>query len=314
MIGRTLYTGLLLAGVASTHVATANVAHAAIAPIALHTISAMMPLDDSLLGRSGKLRARFVPASQAKEFELALGVMRAAPPATGLRAQVAALNVLPIVPFDLKVRGRMGLYRMGFWPGEQHTVRSGAYDNPLGFIEVTAANQDMQVSEHFKLRDFVTKDQFTVWPKYVVLREALVDKLELVIDELQRMGHPVRHVQVMSGFRHPFYNEQGVGRGGRARESRHQYGDASDIFVDNNDDGVMDDLDGDGRVTLKDSDLIILAVERVEMAHPELTGGMGRYHATNAHGPFVHVDVRGTPARWGGAQAHATRVDRRHTG
>ena len=28
-------------------------------------------------------------------------------------------------------------------------------------------------------------------------------------------------------------------------------------------------------------------------------GGLGRYKANAAHGPFVHVDVRGTRARWG---------------
>lgn len=300
-MARTLFAGILIAGVASTQVAAPPPAYAATAPIVVHMHANVMPLDDSLLGRSGKLRVRFIPASQAKAFEAALGDMRASQEGTGQRTRVAALNVLPLVPFDMKIRGRMGLYRMGYWPGEKRTARSEAYGNPLGFIEVTPANQDMQVSEHFRLSDFVTKDQSAVWPKYVVLREALIDKLELVIAELQGMGHPVAHVQVMSGFRHPFYNAQGVGRGGRARESRHQYGDASDIFVDNDYDGMMDDLDGDGRVTLKDSDLITLAVERVEMAHPELTGGMGRYHATHAHGPFVHVDVRGTPARWGGA-------------
>jgi uncharacterized protein YcbK (DUF882 family) len=29
-----------------------------------------------------------------------------------------------------------------------------------------------------------------------------------------------------------------------------------------------------------------------------LTGGVGIYAATGAHGPFVHVDVRGVKARW----------------
>ena len=28
-------------------------------------------------------------------------------------------------------------------------------------------------------------------------------------------------------------------------------------------------------------------------------GGLGLYKANAAHGPFVHVDVRGYPARWG---------------
>ena len=300
MMGRTLIAALLVTGGASLYAGSPRVAHAAVVP-ALHARADILALDDTLLGRSGKLRARFLPALQAKEFERALGVMRAANPEGGRRSRVAALRIFPIVPFEFKVAGFMGMYRMGFWPGEKRTSRTGSYDNPMGFIEVTPGNQELQVSEHFRLGDFVTKDQSSVWPKYVVLREALIDKLELVIDELQLMGYPAQHLQVMSGFRHPFYNDQGVGRGGRARESRHQYGDASDVFLDNDYNGMMDDLDGDGRVTVLDSDLIILAVERVEMAHPELIGGMGRYHATHAHGPFVHVDVRGTPARWGGA-------------
>ena len=299
-MGRTLMTGMVLAGLASLYAAAPRSAHAETAPIALHERTEMFAFD-TLLGRSGKLRARFLPALQAKELERALIVMRDSASTQGLRSRIASLRVLPIIPFQSKVGGWMGMYRMGYWPGEKHIARSAAYDNPLGFVEVTPRNQDTQVSEHFQLRDFVTKDQPLVWPKYVVLREDLIDKLELVIDELQLMGYPVQHLQVMSGFRHPFYNLQGVGDGGRARESRHQYGDASDVFVDNNYDGMMDDLDGDGRVTVLDTDLIILAVERVEMAHPELIGGMGRYHGTHEHGPFVHVDVRGTPARWGGA-------------
>lgn len=301
MVARTVLAGITMAGMAALYAGAPRVAHAAPAERELRASADMVALDDSLLGRSGKLRARFLPAPLAREMERALGAMRASPAESGLRARVASLQVLPIVPFTSKVDGWMGMYRMGYWPGERRFARNAAYDTPLGFIEVTPQNAALQLSEHFRLRDFVTKDQDRVWPKYVVLREALVDKLELVIDELQMMGIPVQHLQVMSGFRHPFYNQQGVGRGGRARESRHQYGDASDVFVDNDLDGRMDDLDGDGRVGVLDSDLIILAVERVEMAHPELIGGMGRYHATHAHGPFVHIDVRGTQARWGGA-------------
>jgi hypothetical protein len=45
--------------------------------------------------------------------------------------------------------------------------------------------------------------------------------------------------------------------------------------------------------------VILEAVERVEQAHPDVVGGVGVYHATNAHGPFAHVDVRGNRARWG---------------
>ena len=309
---RRMMVGMVTVGLASSYAGVPRSAQAAIAPLVRMehtepTEPATLGLAteyfslDTLLGRSGKLRARFLPPLQAKELERALGLLRDSATTTGLRARIASLRVLPIVPFQSKVSGWMGMYRMGYWPGEKRIARSAAYDNPLGFVEVTLMNQSLQLSEHFQLRDFVTKDQSAIWPKYVVLREPLIDKLELVIDELHLMGYPVQHLQVMSGFRHPFYNAQGVGDGGRARESRHQYGDASDVFADSDYDGVMDDLDGDGRATVLDTDMIILAVERVEMAHPELTGGMGRYHGTHAHGPFVHVDVRGTGARWGGA-------------
>ena len=301
MTGGRAIAGMVLAGVASLYAATPGSAHAETAPRTVHALHDGLLSFDTLLGRSGKLRARFLPAPQAKALERELVIMRDSASTTGLRSRIASLRVFPMIPFESKISGWMGMYRLGYWPGEKRVARTAAYENPLGFIEVTPANQEIQLSEHFQLRDFVTKDQMTIWPKYVVLREDLIDKLELIIQELQLMRYPVQHLQVMSGFRHPFYNEQGVGRGGRARESRHQYGDASDIFVDNDYDGVMDDLDGDGRVTVLDSDLIILAVERVELAHPELIGGMGRYHGTHAHGPFVHVDVRGTPARWGGA-------------
>ena len=301
-MGRTSLIVFIATAVVTTHTPPLR---ASGAPHILHTMPVAAAtgriLDDSLLGLSGKLRARFLPPTEARQLERALGDMRAVPAASATQAQVARLQVLSMVPFEDKVRGHVGLYRMGYWPGERRTVRSTGYDNPLGFLQVTPENQDLLVSEHFRLRDFVTRDQLTVWPKYLVLREALIDKLELTIAELQAMGCNVTHLTVMSGFRHPAYNAQGVGSGGRARDSRHQFGDAADVFADNDRNGMLDDLDGDGRVTIRDGNLMVRAVERVEAKYPALIGGMGRYHATHAHGPFVHVDVRGTNARWGGA-------------
>ena len=220
MMGRRLMTGMVLAGMASLYAAAPRSAHAATAPRALHETTELFSLD-TLLGRSGKLRARFLPAPQARELERALGAMRDSASTLGLRSRIASLHVLPIVPFESKISGWMGMYRMGYWPGEKRVARSDAYENPLGFVQVTPENQGIQLSEHFQLRDFVTKDQSAIWPKYVVLREPLIDKLELVIDELRLMGYPVRHLAVMSGFRHPFYNAQGVrGRPAHVRAAR----------------------------------------------------------------------------------------------
>jgi uncharacterized protein YcbK (DUF882 family) len=163
---------------------------------------------------------------------------------------------------------------------------------------VHAADTAVAVSESFHLGDFLTKDQRNVWPKYLVLQPRLLDKLELMRAELEARGLPSK-LRVMSGFRTPQYNAQGVGRrGGRAKDSRHMYGDASDVYVDENGDGMMDDLTGDGRSTQADADALVRIGEAVEAAHPELIGGLGSYKATSAHGPFVHVDVRGHRARW----------------
>jgi hypothetical protein len=269
-------------------------------------LAATIRPDDPVFGRSGKLRARLIGGSGngLLAFPFLSRFVKSKLGTPGVhRVEDEKLGrpfaFIRLLPFSEKKNGRIGAYRMGFWPAERGRLRAIAYRNPDGFIEVTPENQDTPISEHFRLRDFLTKDQFSVWPKYLVLREELIDKLELVIDELRRSGTPVRRMTVMSGFRTPQYNQRGVGRGGRAQDSRHQYGDAADVFVDNDGDGWMDDLNRDGRVDHRDARVILAAAERVERRHPDLVGGVGVYRATRAHGPFAHVDVRGRRARWG---------------
>lgn len=218
---------------------------------------------------------------------------------------VSNFNVITLIPFSSKQNGKVGLYYVGNWPSERGPVGPskapvGAYANPAGFIEVTPQNADTPLSEHFKLRDFLTHDQPNVWPKYLVIQPKLIDKLELVLADLQAHGIDVHGVRVMSGFRTPQYNYTGGNTGGRANLSRHMYGDASDIYIDNNGDGQMDDLNHDGRITIDDSRVISAAVDRVEAAHPELIGGAGVYTAAPGHGPFIHIDTRGYRARWMG--------------
>lgn len=216
-------------------------------------------------------------------------------------------------PFRSKLGRWVGSYEVGYWPAERHRVFSPAYANPAGFIEVTPETQDVQVSAHFRLRDFITHDQPNVWPKMVVLREPLLDKLELVLADLERHGIPASHAVILSGFRTPEYNFALGDASGRARESRHQYGDAADIIIDADHDGRMDDLNGDGRIDAGDVRVVEAAVNRVERAHPELAGGLGLYEAQGPHGPFAHVDVRGWIARWDrtGRTYALTRAERR---
>jgi hypothetical protein len=258
--------------------------------LAYVTDAAVEALAAKARGSSGKLKARTVLPN---EFETALNAIN-------------DFAQITLTPFTAKQRGRIGEYMIGSWPGERGArgpakAPADRYANPRGFIQVTPENQDTPVSEHFRLRNFLTHNQQNVWPKYLVLEIRLVDKLELVLTDLESRGIRVDGVTVMSGFRTPSYNEGGGNTGGRAGLSRHMYGDAADIYIDNDRNGTMDDLNRDGRVDIRDSKFIEESVNRVESAHPELIGGAGVYVACCGHGPFIHIDTRGYRARWTGS-------------
>ncbi|HUE76372.1 MAG TPA: hypothetical protein VMM83_00395 [Longimicrobiales bacterium] len=216
--------------------------------------------------------------------------------------RVAEVSVLTPVSTELIRDGRLGQYVIGEWPstaGRGGQLESSAYDAPRGLIRVTPSNVDLPVSEHLVLGDFLTKGQADVWPKYVVISPRILDKLELTFQELERMGHPVENVGIISGFRTPNYNAHGGSTAGRGSLSRHIYGDAMDFYIDNDRDGRMDDLNADGRVNRGDAEVIAEAAARVEEAYPEYVGGIGIYSPNpGAHSGFVHIDTRGYRARW----------------
>ena len=274
----------------------------------------MSPSGEKGAGLSGKVFARFV---LPEDFISLKGL-------PGSESQVTAASlsgtpsttetVFTMRSFGQKVRAWLNGYRLGYWPQEKGRLRSEAYKNPEGFIEVTPDNEDTRVSEHFRLRDFVSHGQNEVWPKYVVLREPLLDKLELVIEDLNDHGVNAEGMRIRSGFRTPAHNYAVRGEGS-ARDSRHQFGDAADVFIDQQGDGRMSDLNGDKRVNFADVKLILDAVERVEARYPELIGGTGLYAYSGRSGPFAHIDVRGVRARWvrGVYRGRSRRSIRSHT-
>lgn len=205
------------------------------------------------------------------------------------------LNAFVLVLAAIERGEYLNGYRIGRYPARP--LRGlAAYAAPRGFVEVTAANRDVPVSPHFRLGDFLTKQQGD-YPKYLVLDERLLLKLEYLLALVRAGGHPTAEFHVMSGYRTPYYN-RAIGNVGY---SRHLYGAAADIFVDVAPrDGMMDDLSGDGRVDLEDARVLRTLIER-QVGAPEyqpFLGGLAIYPATRTHGPFVHVDVRGYRARW----------------
>ena len=206
------------------------------------------------------------------------------------------LNMFVLVPRARVQGGSLNGYRIDSYP----TIPLKGleiYKPPRGFIEVTEANLDTLVSPHFKLRQFLCK-QSGGYPKYLVIREPLLLKLEFLLEQVNAEGIRADTFHVMSGYRTPFYN-QAIGN---VKYSRHVYGGAADIFIDEQPrDEMMDDLNEDGKIDVHDAGVLYEIIDKrygTDLYKP-FAGGLGRYKKTSAHGPFVHVDVRGFRARWG---------------
>jgi hypothetical protein len=223
------------------------------------------------------------------------GLYRLALVAPGLpRRIVPGLTVGVLVPFEEKQGRTLNGYKMGMWRGERRADAKAPL--PAGFLEVHERDQDRPLTRHIRVSDFLTHDDQSQWPRYLAVDTRLLDKLELVLAQLEAdrgdvavAGEAPRFaMEVRSGFRTPFHNARVPGS---ARDSRHQSGEAVDVAID---------ADRDGRFTLKDLRLVVKAIEEVEEAHPELVGGIGTYTSRRFSSPYVHLDVRGDHVRWRG--------------
>jgi uncharacterized protein YcbK (DUF882 family) len=149
------------------------------------------------------------------------------------------------------------------------------------------------------LKQFLCKeDTSRTFPKYVLFKERLPLKLEAVLERVNGMGFEVDTLHLMSAFRTPYYNHAI----GDVKYSLHQWGSAADVYIDPLKKDRMADLNRDGQVDIQDSKFLYDEIERM-LADKDLArfqGGMGFYPGTSAHPPFVHIDVRGTAARWKG--------------
>lgn len=206
------------------------------------------------------------------------------------RRVVDGLTVAVLVPFKEKEGAMLKGYRIGTYLAER---LAGNQDPPEGFLEVNESDVNLPISKHLKVGDFLNHDSQATWPRYAAVSPRLLDKIELVISELARWhGGTTDDVRlsldVHSGFRAPAHNRQ-IERA--ARDSQHQYGDAADVAIDAN---------GDGRYSEVDSRMVGLAVEIVELRHPDLVGGLGIYTSGHTHTTYVHIDARGKRVRWRG--------------
>ncbi len=207
----------------------------------------------------------------------------------GITQRLAEPRLAVLVPFELKLGTTLNGYQIGRYPSEWSHSEQG--ERPDGFVEVYEEHLDLPLTRHLKVRDFVTHDRQTMWPRYVAVDPRVLDKIELVLSELSRRRGEEQMdftLEVHSGFRTPLHNSAVEGS---ARDSRHLYGDAADIAID---------ADGDGRLTIFDAYRVEQAVEWVERLHPGLAGGLGVYSSPRYATPYCHIDARGERKRWRG--------------
>lgn len=210
--------------------------------------------------------------------------------------ETITLNVFVMYPRDRVEDGKLNGYVIGKYPSTL-LKNLAIYRPPAGFVEVTEENEDTPISPHFTLGQFPCKQE-SDYPKYLALREPLLLKLELLLQHVNDRGIRSNGFVIMSGYRTPVYNAAI----GNVKYSRHVWGGAADIYIDENpQDGVMDDLDGNGVFDEGDAAVLYDVVDELygKTFYEPFIGGLGRYRRTEAHGPFVHVDVRGFRARWG---------------
>jgi len=210
--------------------------------------------------------------------------------------ETALLNVFVLTPFENGEDVSLDGYRVGEYnPVPLRGMER--YVPPTGFIEMLPGMEDIQIAPHFRLGQFICKQQPGHDPTFLLVDPHMLLKLETLLTAANDRGWEADTFFVMSGFRTPFYN---AAIGNTTTSSRHLFGDAADIYIDQDGDGVMDDLNGDGRITREDAaELAALAAEIADSGSDHWhSGGIGIYSANAVHGPFIHVDARGYRARW----------------
>jgi hypothetical protein len=205
-------------------------------------------------------------------------------------AESVRLQAIALVPYGELHDGRLHGYEIGDYPPAEESPEYGK--PPRGFIEVREDNADLAISPHFTLRQFVCP-QVSDFPKYLVLDERLPIKLEALLEAVNNQGHPCENLVISCGYRTPAYNR----RRGHARFSAHQWGQAADVIVDGQGRGRMDDLNHDGKINGRDAKVVYDIIDSLDGTprYQDMVGGLGLYEG---NGAFVHVDVRGSRARW----------------
>lgn len=200
------------------------------------------------------------------------------------------------VPANKVKEEKLNDFPIGKYPASHQKHKSLV--PPKGFVLVDQSNENTLVSPHYQLKDFLCNQaEKGQYPNYIVLNEQLLAKLELLTNVLQQTKIPFDHFSILSSYRTPYYNSLKKNK----PYSRHQWGMAADLFIDQDGDSVMDDLNQDGQLTGADAEVLYHILDQLQNHdwYKPFIGGMGLYKENKQRTSFVHVDVgRSMPIRW----------------
>ncbi len=211
-------------------------------------------------------------------------------------------------PFDSGGQGVIEGYPIGIYPDEKDDQvlepvfsRREAYRPPSHFIRINSDNIGARISRHFTLGDFSPADEKDK-THFIALDPDLPVRLDNLVDALKDKGLRFSGLKILRSYLTPnkaeLYRRQGIDV---ARFSRLLYGDSAVFIIDENNDGLMDDLNGDGQFDRQDFSIIEQSVEEIE-AKTHISGGLGysMHFKDPVHKdtPCIQIDVRGWRSRW----------------
>lgn len=251
--------------------------------------------------------------------------------------QEAELRLLTPVSSSQMVGGILDGYEIGEYPDpwdpethRKYQISSRWYEThperyqvPDFFYKVEAHTRDMEIAPDqtlgFWAIDFPWKSYGL--PQYIALDLQLVRKITDLLNVMRADGYRITRFVSIYGFRSPRFNLGTILTNPETNLkeafSMHQYGRAIDLVIDENGDGNLDDLNGDGIVDIHDAAVIMYYANQLDRQYRaerrmELVGGAGLYTHNDfvervralGQSPYIHIDTRGflngdgTLVRW----------------
>ena len=143
-----------------------------------------------------------------------------------------------------------------------------------------------KIAGNNRLNNLVTKEQqisgiwyFQNGKAYLCINDKLIESLFLLQDKLTIAGYDSKALVINSAYRSPGHNKEVKG----APMSQHLFGKAMDLRIG--------DINSDRSVDQVDKQIVYKILNASVIAN---RGGLGFYPKTM----IVHMDVRGTNARW----------------